>query len=86
MSAAFEIEAKMVAATLSEAALVSLDWMDLDPEECVADDLAEIRSGMSTATMLGECVAATDGEEEIAQGWREYVATLEAHLAKAAAK
>ena len=82
MSAAFDIEAKMVAASLSEAALVALDWLDLDPNDTVLDDLAAIREGALVATMLAEALGECDGDEDMIQGWRDYFATLEAHLAK----
>lgn len=86
MSAAFEIEAKMVAATLSEAALVAFDWLDTDPAECVLDDLASLRSGATSVALLAECLDASGDEADIADGWRDYVAALEAHLAKDGAK
>ena len=82
MSAAFEIEAKMVASTLSQAALVSLVWVEANPEECVLSDLADIRSGASSADMLQEATSQCCGDKDLITGWREYFGALDAHVAK----
>ena len=83
MSAAFEIEAKMVAANLPSEALDALDMIDLDPEEAVAEDLAALRAGdQTTASLLAYLIDGAGDDEVVADGWRAYVATLEAHLAR----
>lgn len=84
MSAGFEVEAEMVAATLSGNARKALEVFNAEPAHCVLEDLASLRSGMTSSALLDECIDANDEGDEDA--CREYVAALEAHLAKVGAK
>jgi hypothetical protein len=80
VSAAFEVEAEMVAATLSGNARKVLEAFYAEPAQCVLEDLASLRSGMTSSALLDECIDANDEGSDDA--CCEYVAALEAHLAK----
>ena len=86
MSAAFEIEAKMVAAMLPESVLCAMDTIDAEPCDLVAEDLATLRSGKQTSAEMREHFRHEADEEEPDGPWSQYVAILEAHLAREAAK
>jgi hypothetical protein len=75
-------EALFVVSCLSEAAQEALDWFDLEPADHVATDLDALRSGEFTPSSMLADILDGNTEPETEQGWRDYVATLEAHLAK----
>lgn len=71
-----------VVASLSEAAKEALDWFDLDEFDQVASDLDMLLSGDETPSSMLEDILEGNTAPDTEQGWREYVATLEAHVAR----
>lgn len=62
---------KFTSAALANIAETGADW---------SADLAALRAGTLTASaLLGHCLDGADDDR--AEGWREYVATLEASIA-----
>lgn len=63
--------------TMSMEAAKVVEWAGVDPASDVAERLAGTMTG---ARLLDECLAGAEGDA--VQGWREYVAAIEAAVAQ----
>lgn len=64
---------------LTQAAAANIEMFEA-PGARVLEDLERLRGGTTSEQFLEFCLDGTEGDEKLAQGWREYVDCLTAHV------